>query len=99
MPILSAWTDVIAVPGTRTGAEKAGEYAITGPNWRGQLPSGVTEIQSPTDLIWIIGRTYSTGTPEDYETVHALQEQYGLVPLSAYGKPYTPQVKSIRALT
>lgn len=90
LPILSAWTDVIAVPGTRAGAEKAREYALTGPDWRGQLPSGVVEIQSPTDLIWIIGRTYSTGTPEDYQAVHALQEQYGLVPLSAYGKPYTP---------
>jgi hypothetical protein len=40
--------------------------------------------------VWIIGRTYCTGTPEDYAAVHALQDQYKLVPLSAYGKPYTP---------
>ncbi|HUO97014.1 MAG TPA: DUF1214 domain-containing protein, partial [Rhizomicrobium sp.] len=33
---------------------------------------------------------YCTGTPEDYAAVHALQDQVGLVPLSAYGKPYTP---------
>jgi hypothetical protein len=39
----------------------------------------------------IIGRTYCTGTPEDYAAVHAIQDQYKLVPLSAYGKPYTPQ--------
>jgi hypothetical protein len=41
-------------------------------------------------MVWIIGRTYSTGTPADYNEVHAIQSQYALVPLSAYGKPYTP---------
>jgi hypothetical protein len=90
MPMLSAWTDVIAVPGTRTTGEKAQKYAITGPNWRGKLPDGVTEIKSPTGMVWILGRTYSSGTPEDYQAVHELQKQYQLVPLSAYGKPYTP---------
>ena len=41
-------------------------------------------------MVWILGRTYCTGTPEDYKAVHALQDKYKLVPLSAYGKPYTP---------
>ena len=54
------------------------------------MPEGVTEYKSPTNLVWILGRTYCTGTPEDYKAVHALQDQYTLVPLSAYGKPYTP---------
>ena len=33
---------------------------------------------------------YCTGTPEDYKAVHALQDEIKLVPLSSYGKPYTP---------
>jgi hypothetical protein len=37
-----------------------------------------------------LGRIYCTGTPEDYAAVHALQDQCKLVPLSSYGKPYTP---------
>ncbi len=41
-------------------------------------------------MVWILGRIYCTGTPEDYEAVHALQDQFAVVPLSAYGKPYTP---------
>jgi hypothetical protein len=41
-------------------------------------------------MVWILGRTYCTGTRGDYKAVHALQDQYTLVPLSAYGKPYTP---------
>lgn len=90
MPMLSGWTDVFQVPGKRTTGTKAQAYAITGPGWTGKLPDGVVEYKSPTALVWILGRTYCTGTPEDYAAVHALQDQYKLVPLSAYGKPYTP---------
>jgi uncharacterized protein (TIGR03000 family) len=90
MPMLSGWTEVFAVPGTRTTGTKAQKYAITGPNWKGTLPEGVDQIKSPTNMVWILGRTYCTGTPEDYKAVHELQDQYSLVPLSAYGKPYTP---------
>lgn len=90
MPMLSGWTDVFAVPGTRTTGTKAGTYAIVGPDWKGTLPEKVTELRSPTNLVWILGRTYSTGTPEDYEIVHKLQKDYVLVPLSSYKKPYTP---------
>ena len=95
MPMLSAWTDVFQVPGKRTTGTKAQTYAITGPNWTGKLPEGVTEYKSPTSLVWILGRTYCTGTPEDYKIVHALQDQYTLTPLSAYGKPYVPPKGSI----
>jgi hypothetical protein len=90
MPMLEAWTDVFADPGTRTTGTGAGEFAIVGPDWQGELPPGVEELRSSTNLVWIIGRTYCTGTPEDYAAVHAIQDLYKLVPLSAYGKPYTP---------
>jgi hypothetical protein len=90
MPMLDGWTDVFQVPGKRTTGTKAQKYAITGPGWRGTLPPGVTEYKSPTNMVWIIGRTYCTGTPTDYQEVHAFQDQLSLVPLSSYGKPYTP---------
>jgi plastocyanin len=90
MPMLSGWTDVFADPGTRTTGTKTQTYAITGPNWKGALPDGVKELKSPTNMVWIIGRTYCSGTPEDYKAVHALQDKYKLVPLGAYGKDYTP---------
>jgi hypothetical protein len=89
-PLLDAWTNVFQVPGKRTTGTGAQTYAITGPGWKGTLPPGVTEYKSPTSLVWLIGRIYCTGTPEDYAAVHALQDQIKLVPLSAYGKPYTP---------
>jgi hypothetical protein len=90
LPMLSGWTDVFQVPGKRTSGGKAQKYAITGPGWSGTLPEGVTEYKSPTGTVWILGRIYCTGTPEDYAKVHALQDKFSLAPLSSYGKPYTP---------
>ncbi|MBX9627159.1 MAG: DUF1254 domain-containing protein [Gemmataceae bacterium] len=90
MPMLSGWTDVFAVPGTRTTGNKAQAYAITGPGWKGTLPEGLKEIKAPTNMVWILGRTYCTGTPEDYKACHAVMDKYDLRPLSAFGKEYTP---------
>ncbi|HZO08793.1 MAG TPA: DUF1254 domain-containing protein [Myxococcota bacterium] len=89
-PMLDGWTNVFQVPGKRTTGTAAQTYAITGPGWSGSLPDGVTRYDSPTAMVWILGRIYCTGTPEDYAAVHALQDQVSAVPLSAYGKPYTP---------
>jgi hypothetical protein len=90
MPMLDGWTDVFQSPGTRTTGTEAQTYAITGPHWTGELPRGVTEYKSVTSLVWILGRTYTTGRPEDYDKVHAFQDKVNLAPLSAYGKPFTP---------
>src|SRR5579871_3732642 len=90
MPMLSGWTNVFEVPGKRTAGTKAQTYAITGPNWKGRLPEGVKELKAPTNIVWILGRTYCTGTPEDYKACHAIMDKYQLAPLSGYGKPYTP---------
>jgi hypothetical protein len=89
-PMLDGWTDVFQDPGKRTTGTGAQKYAITGPGWSGSLPPGVTEYKSPTGMVWLLGRIYCTGTPEDYKAVHAVQDQMSAVPLSSYGKPYTP---------
>jgi hypothetical protein len=95
LPMLDGWTNVFQVPGKRTTGTAAQTYAITGPGWKGTLPSGVTEYKSPTAMVWILGRIYCTGTPEDYAAVHAAQDQFKLVPLSSYGKPYTPPAGAV----
>ena len=89
MPMMDAWTNIFASPGKRTTGTKPGHFAITGPGWSGTLPGGVTELKSPTNMVWIIGRTQTNG-PADYAAVHAIQDGYKLVPLSSFGKPYTP---------
>lgn len=89
-PMLDGWTTVFAAPGKRTTGTGPQQYAITGPAWKGKLPAGVKEYKSPTSIVRVLGRIYCTGTTEDYAAVHALQEQCSAVPLSAFGKPYTP---------
>jgi hypothetical protein len=90
VPMLDGWSEVFKVAGTYTTGGKPQTYAITGPGWSGTLPPGVTQVASPTGMVWVLGRIYSTGTPEDYKALHALQDKFSVVPLSAYGKPYTP---------
>jgi hypothetical protein len=95
LPLLDAWTTVFADPGQRTTGPRAQKFAITGPSWSGTLPAGVTEYKSATGMVWLLGRIYCTGTPEDYAAVHALQDKMTAVPLSAYGKPYTPVPETV----
>jgi hypothetical protein len=85
MEMLDAWTNVFADPGTRTTGTKAQKYLITGPGWSGTVPPGMQQVKSSTAVAWILGRTYSSGTPQDYKQVHAIQDKYRLTPLSAYG--------------
>ena len=89
MQMMDAWTNVFASPGKRTTGTKEGDFAIIGPDWKGTLPPGVKKIQSPTNMAWILGRTQCNGK-DNYAAVNAIQRQYTLMPLSAYGKPYTP---------
>jgi hypothetical protein len=89
-PMLDGWTDVFQVPGKRTTGTGPQKYAITGPGWKGKLPAGVKEYKSPTSMVWLLGRIYCTGTPKDYAAVHKMQDAISVVPLSSYGKPFTP---------
>jgi len=83
MQMLDAWTDVFAAPGKRTTGTGSGNFAIVGPHWQGQLPAGVTEIKSPTSMVWLLGRTQTNGAA-DFPAVHAIQQQYKLTPLSIW---------------
>jgi hypothetical protein len=89
LPMIDMWTDVFSVVGSRTTGTKAGTYAIVPTGWSGTLPEGVTPIVAPTPMLWIIGRTQTNG-PSDYANVHKVQDGYKLVPLSQWGKDYTP---------
>lgn len=89
-PMLDGWTTVFDVPGKRTTGTGAQTFVVTGPGWEGTLPEGLKEYKSPTSIVWLLGRIYCTGTPEDYAAVHKLQDEVKLYPLSAWGKDWTP---------
>ncbi|MEU8619150.1 DUF1254 domain-containing protein [Streptomyces sp. NPDC048623] len=81
LPLYDAWTNVFACPGSRTTGSAAGEFAVVGPGWRGELPDGVERIDAPTSMVAIIGRTQVNGA-SDYPVVHAVQAGYRLTPLT-----------------
>jgi hypothetical protein len=86
LPLLSLWSDVFAVPGTRTtGPNTSREFLLVEPRWQGEAPAGLEIIRSPTRYAAIIGRTQTNG-PSDYDNVHKIQAGYKLTPLSAWGK-------------
>ncbi len=83
MPIMDAWTNVFATIGKRTTGTKSGAYAIVGPGWAGELPLDVVAIQSPTSMVWIVGRTQCNGA-SDIPVVNRIQDGFGLTKLSAW---------------
>jgi hypothetical protein len=89
--LLDAWTTVFESLGKRTTGTGPQKFVITGPRWKGKLPSGLKRYKAPTGIVALLGRIYCTGTTEDYAAVHAIQDACSAVPLSSYGKPYTPQ--------
>lgn len=105
LPLMSLWTDMFAVPGTRTtGRNTAHNFLLVGPNWRGEAPTGLEIIRSPTRIMNIGGRTQTNGVA-DCENVHKIQAGYKLTPLwrgraaRARTRTFRPRVRSIRPLT
>ncbi|CAH1667305.1 conserved exported hypothetical protein [Hyphomicrobiales bacterium] len=97
LPFLDGWTEVFEVPGKRTNGTAARTYLVTGPGWKGTVPAGMTQLKSQTSIVWLLGRIYCTGTPEDYAAVHALQDKFKLSPLSGYGKGWTAPAGKVDA--
>jgi hypothetical protein len=93
-PWLDWWTDVSTVPGSRTTGTGPITYAIVGPAWKGTLPEGVKSYRSPTNSGMLIGRTQTNGR-EDYAAVRKFQDGMKAVPLSSYGRPYTPPKQEV----
>ena len=90
LPLMDGYSEIIDVIGASEAGEDKREYLIVSKGWKGEIPVGMTKIESETAMIWICGRIYCLGTPEDYAAAHKLQDQLKLYPLSAHGKPYSP---------
>ena len=72
-----------AYVGKRTTGTKAGDYLITGPGWKGQAPSGITQISSPNNSVLVFGRVL-VESDSDLPTVYALSKQIQLTPLNGW---------------
>jgi hypothetical protein len=70
-----------AYVGTRTTGTQAGYYLITGLGWKGQVPSGMTQISSPNNSVLVLGRVL-VYSDSDLSTAYDLSKQIQLAPLS-----------------
>ena len=95
LPMLDAYTNVFASIGKRTTGTKADTFLITGPNFKGQVPANMTEVKSPTNMAWIIGRTQVNSAKDGKELVYAIQDGFTLTPLGSWGKSYIPGLNKV----
>lgn len=86
VPVLDMWTDVFLDPGTRVTGDGGGQFAIVGRDWHGDLPDGITRVEAPTPMVWVMGRV-QTNSAADFPNVHKIQDGFALTPLSQWGKP------------
>jgi hypothetical protein len=70
-----------AYVGKRTTGTQAGDYLITGPGWKGQVPGGMTQISSPNNSVMLLGRVL-VYSDNDLSTAYGLSKQIQLTPLS-----------------
>lgn len=83
------WHNLFQYVGTRaTGGAIAKNFMMVPPGWQGQAPQDVEVVESPTTKVWLWGRT-QIFDEQDYDKIHAIQDQYKLTSLSEYtgGKP------------
>ena len=72
-----------AYVGKRTTGTQAGDYLITGRGWKGQVPSGMTQIASSNNSVLVIGRVL-VESDSDLSTTYGLEKQIQLTPLSQW---------------
>ncbi len=93
LQLLDAYSNTFRYIGRRTTGTAAGSYALVPPGFSGTLPPGVRRIESPTPLVWLLGRTLVRGAA-DLPAVTALMNGYRVTPLSRWtsGERQSPLV-------
>jgi hypothetical protein len=85
LQLMDASTSVFASIGKRTNGTRAKNFVLVGPDWQGNLPEDMEEVQAPTNMVWIIGRTQTNGK-SDYKKVRIIQKGYKLTSLDIWEK-------------
>lgn len=74
---------VFAYVGRRATGTDAGDFLFTGPGWKGTVPSGATQVPSPDNSVFVIGRVL-VQSDSDLATAYGLAKQIGLTPLDRW---------------
>lgn len=92
---IDLYTHNFAYIGSVATGNVPGNYMLTGPDWTGDIPSGITAaISSETQFILSIHRT-QLFAPDDIDRVIEIQEGYKVEPLSAFLGTITPPAAAV----
>lgn len=75
--LMSLFSDVFAVLGTRANQGRGGKFWIVGPGWQGSAPADAQLVRAPTDDVWLLVRTLVDG-PADLAAARAAQAGFKL---------------------
>jgi hypothetical protein len=81
--LLDANTNAFDYIGSGSDRDRASSTALVPPGWNGTLPPGVRKVESPTKIVWLLGRTL-VDDDADLPAARALMAQYALTPLDAW---------------
>src|SRR5580765_4077921 len=82
--LYDARTDEFSEIGKQYGT-KPGFYLMVGPDWKGQMPSGITAVvRSSTSLAFSVPRIFMDDTAEDHKAIEPLISQVVFYPLSEF---------------
>lgn len=75
---------------------RPGNYLVVGPNWKGTVPEGITQvIRAPTELVAVGPRAFMDDSAEDRQAIQPVLNQVVVYPLSQYtGKTITKDWKA-----
>ena len=77
-------TDSFAELGKMYGTTP-GFYLFVGPNWTGEVPSGITKVfRASTKTGYVMARVFQDDSPEDNKAVQSVTQQVMMYPLTDY---------------
>jgi hypothetical protein len=82
--LMDLYTFNYAYIGSRTTGNEGGNFLISGPGWKGEVPKGIAKtFPAETQLVSVVGRT-QLFDPADLENVKKIQAGYKVQSLSAF---------------
>jgi hypothetical protein len=99
LQLFDLYTYITGYVTPRTNGNAGGRFLLVGPDWQGEVPPGITGVfRSTTWLAFGLYRTQLLGEG-DLARVHAIQNGFGVTPLSAYlGKAPPPAAAPIKPI-
>ena len=81
--VMDAYTNTITVIDASAFESDKEKFIFTGKDFEGTIPENMTEVKSPTSLVWILIRTICFNRADE-ENVHAIQNEMKTYTLEQY---------------